>query len=60
MTDQHMQMYAPTDVIDLARRVDKAFPHIPLLGPYILIEEKTGRLFVLATSRPKDADALSS
>ena len=46
-TDQHIQMYAPPSVIDMARNVHRAFPEIPLLGLDILIEEKTGRLFVL-------------
>ena len=47
MTDQHIQMYAPPPVIDMARKVHRAFPHIPLLGQDILIEERTERLFVL-------------
>jgi hypothetical protein len=47
MTDQHMQMYAPPQVIGMARQAHKAFPHIPLLGLDILVEERTGRLFVL-------------
>jgi len=41
MTDQHIQMYAPPGVIDMARKVHRAFPHIPLLGLDILIEERT-------------------
>jgi hypothetical protein len=46
-TDQHMQMYAPQDVMHLARKVHSAFPDVPLLGMDILVEERTGRLFVL-------------
>jgi len=47
MTDQHMQMYGPPQVIDMARKVHKALPDIPLLGLDMLIEERTGRIYVL-------------
>lgn len=46
-TDQHMQMYAPPAVIEMAKKVHAALPDIPLLGMDIIIEERTERLFVL-------------